>query len=549
MRRFWIALCIVCGIALLIAALLVPAHSRAIDAKAIEKAGAKTPGLIEEGLTLVQMEKVGPAQMLLKAARVENLRDADRLAKAASDFNRAHPELAPWGGADPSIENVGINTSATEPVPVMDLLMQRAVRERMLEFLRTRASRRPGLNHFLANRSLTNFVNFPAANTASGQALDGAVIVTGLLYQGDHLMPGLRDVVEFLAMKANREDPEPLEMFYLDILSLGKRLDWISLIELVKKVEDLKTLRQLAEASRAHEEQFAALYASIQLSSKPSEVAKYLATFPETGLNDLSYAARTGVGGVEMLLQQQHRVYYLGSYKSKLIAYDPFGAWFHALLPMAQTAPKGALMLKYALLLIGSLLLARVVGVIGGATQWHGLRLGADTVFALALAFILALFAEPFIGLPSQIRDLPIRLKIPQAALSADSPLFSLTRPLMNNNSSISLLPLLVFFVIQALIYIWCLAKLNDIRKQTLAPHMKLKLLDNEDHLFDAGLYIGFVGTIIAFMLFMVGVSNFSAMSAYSSTSFGIIFVSVLKIFHVRPLRRKLILESEAAAS
>jgi hypothetical protein len=36
-------------------------------------------------------------------------------------------------------------------------------------------------------------------------------------------------------------------------------------------------------------------------------------------------------------------------------------------------------------------------------------------------------------------------------------------------------------------------------------------------------------------------------MSAYSSTSFGIIFVSVLKIFHVRPMRRKLIIESEVA--
>jgi hypothetical protein len=35
-------------------------------------------------------------------------------------------------------------------------------------------------------------------------------------------------------------------------------------------------------------------------------------------------------------------------------------------------------------------------------------------------------------------------------------------------------------------------------------------------------------------------------MAAYSSTSFGIIFVSILKIFHLRPLRRQLILESDA---
>ena len=118
----------------------------------------------------------------------------------------------------------------------------------------------------------------------------------------------------------------------------------------------------------------------------------------------------------------------------------------------------------------------------------------------------------------------------------------------MNNNTTISLVPLLVFFVIQVLIYIWCLAKLKEIRTDPMTPQMKLRMLENEDHLFDLGLYIGFVGTIIAMILFSLGVAKFSLMSAYSSTSFGIIFVVVLKIFHVRPLRRKLILESEAAS-
>jgi len=115
------------------------------------------------------------------------------------------------------------------------------------------------------------------------------------------------------------------------------------------------------------------------------------------------------------------------------------------------------------------------------------------------------------------------------------------------NNNEMSLLPLIIFFVLQALIYIWCLAKISEIRRQPLAASMKLKLLENEDHLFDAGLYIGFVGTIIALIMFSLGIAKFSLMSAYSSTSFGIIFVSVLKIFHVRPMRRKLIIESEVA--
>jgi hypothetical protein len=43
-----------------------------------------------------------------------------------------------------------------------------------------------------------------------------------------------------------------------------------------------------------------------------------------------------------------------------------------------------------------------------------------------------------------------------------------------------------------------------------------------------------------------MGVIKPSLMAAYSSTSFGIIFVSIFKIFHLRPVRRHLLLEAEA---
>ena len=102
-----------------------------------------------------------------------------------------------------------------------------------------------------------------------------------------------------------------------------------------------------------------------------------------------------------------------------------------------------------------------------------------------------------------------------------------------------------MFFVLQALIYISCLLKLAEIRRQPLSPRMKLRLLENEDHLFDAGLYLGFVGTIISLIIASLGLIKFSLMAAYSSTSFGIIFVVIFKIFHLRPARRKLLMEAE----
>jgi hypothetical protein len=111
----------------------------------------------------------------------------------------------------------------------------------------------------------------------------------------------------------------------------------------------------------------------------------------------------------------------------------------------------------------------------------------------------------------------------------------------------IILLTLLLFFVLQALLYVACLVKLAEIRRQQIPPRMKLRLLENEDHLFDAGLYLGFVGTIISLIVASMGLVKFSLMAAYSSTSFGIIFVVIFKIFHLRPARRKLLLEAEAA--
>lgn len=544
MYRLWITICVLCGAVLLAAALLVPAHLRAVDAKAIDRAGAPTPSLIEEGLTFLSLEKVGPAQLLLESAQSENLRSIESLAVPVASFIREHPELVMWGGSDPMVENLGIpRMDAARPLPLVDVVMRRAVREKLLEFLKN--SRRSGVQQIFHNRSITNTVHFPPATSSAGQAFDGAIVIAGLLFQGDHFTAPVRDTIEFLAMQSNKGgDFSQLELIYVDLLSLAKRLDWVSLTELVKKSQDINSLRQLADAARSHEDEFPTVFAAVQMSGQPNKVAKYLAEFPETGIRDLAFATRSGVGSVELLLKQQQRIYY-ASLRNRVAAYDPFGAWFYAMLPTAQNNPHSALLLKYFLLLLGSLCVARVVGVVGGSTQWLGMRLSADTILALGITFIIGVFSEPFLGIASQVHDFPIRFHIPTEGSVTIPQIQKLTRPNMNQ---MSLVPLLVFFVLQALIYVWCLAKLNEIRRQPLAARMKLRLLENEDHLFDAGLYIGFVGTIIALILFSLRISEFSVMSAYSSTSFGIIFVSVLKIFHIRPLRRKLIMESESEA-
>ena len=120
-------------------------------------------------------------------------------------------------------------------------------------------------------------------------------------------------------------------------------------------------------------------------------------------------------------------------------------------------------------------------------------------------------------------------------------------KPMVMN--PINLFTLLLFFVLQALLYCACVVKLAEIRRQKVPARVQLKLLENEEHLFDGGLYLGFAGTIVCLILVSLNIIQGSLMAAYSSTSFGVIFVFIFKIFNLRPVRRQLLLQAEAQAA
>jgi len=152
------------------------------------------------------------------------------------------------------------------------------------------------------------------------------------------------------------------------------------------------------------------------------------------------------------------------------------------------------------------------------------------------------LLSEPSLAQDTRKEPYAFRLHVPTTG-HVVSAVFPRIPPNVMNN--MVLLTLLLFFVLQGLIYVSCLVKLAEIRRQNVPPRMKLRLLENEDHLFDAGLYLGFIGTIISLIFVSLGIIRFSLMAAYSSTSFGIIFVCAFKIFNLRPTRRRLLMEAE----
>lgn len=106
---------------------------------------------------------------------------------------------------------------------------------------------------------------------------------------------------------------------------------------------------------------------------------------------------------------------------------------------------------------------------------------------------------------------------------------------------------LVVFFVIQFSIYLLGLSQLRHIRGQMVDDGTRLKLLDNEESMFDAPLYLGIAGSVLALVMRLTGFDDISLIASYSSTLFGILFCFILKVMHVRPYRQQLILDSAEA--
>jgi hypothetical protein len=541
--------CAIFGLALLFCGLLVPAHLRAVDAVVLQRAGRGTPTLVEGGLSLVQSNQLGAAQLFATAAQRAWLADAHKLNEAVEDLARRQPGLRVNGrSVQGSLGALLGSNPGDQESTFTEFIVLSDPRTKALKWLT--ASSDPLVQSLLLFRSLTNTVLFPPSASTSGQALDAAIAVGGMLTEAGHLSTGLSNAVLALAAEANRTwNPQPLEQVLMDLMSVGQRFNWGQLAAFVEQINDAETLRVLANQLR-RSEAVPVVYAAVCLTGNAAGVAKYLTNFSETGLNDLRWSLRYGAGGVNELVERNQRLCntrfceWVGALTSP-------GKLFAFALDYAPKAPQWALAEKWVLYLLGGFFVAaafhfvRRVPTLEKPLQVRGFHLAREFLFALGFLLVVLLLSEPFLSQGGQKGEFPFRLQLPMVGGAAPAGITGTHKTFMNQ---VSLLTLFLFFVLQGLIYIACLVKLAEIRRQRVPTRTKLKLLENEDHLFDAGLYLGFVGTIISLILVSLGVIQFSLMAAYSCTCFGIVFVVVFKIFHLRPLRRKMLLEAEAAS-
>lgn len=445
-----------------------------------------------------------------------------------------------WGGWDPSLDplfNLRQKTSHTASTPVLAFLLPEAARDTVRGYLSNSGSM--GVQMILKTRGVTSTGRFVPATRPGGQPLDALILLTGLLYQGGHFSPPLqREVRAFAEAAVARNELGELEGFYMDLLSLGRRLDWMQLCELVRRTESAKTVGEYALLSRSAPDQMPFIYSAAMLSDSADGVASYLIRYGKAGAEDLRVALADGQGAVNLLLQ-----------RAVPVNRSP-GPAMGAAAALVLEHPRLMLAVKYAGYILGLFLLLRgldlwIVSPAGGpagGVQQHA-RAG---LLAVVLSALLVVATEPFLLKAAPPSEYGVHLLMPMlAASSTQSAPVPTSRPLPMETST--LVSIGIFAVLQVGMYLTCLRKIREIEAQSASPLLKLRLMENEENLFDSGLYVGMMGTAAALVLQVLGVIEPNLLAAYSSNLFGIICVALVKIRHVRGFKRRLILEAQGA--
>ena len=527
----WILL----GAALMALAWFFPINLGSIPPALLATAGEGTPSLSDYGRQLLEREKLGPAALFAAAAKRAGDPQVDRLAAQLAEAAARQPAQVPWGGWDPFLDplfNLNENTGRAESTPVLTFFITEKARTALRHYLEN--SRSMGVQALLRTREVGVTSQFVPVKSAGGQTLDAVILLAALLYQGEHLSAPLqRDLRTLAEIAAGRLDMGELEEVYLDLLSLGKRLDWVQLSEMLRRTDDRKTLHEYAHLARVAPDDFAVIYAAALFSGSADQVATYLLQFGKTGLGDLTLAARDGQGAVQALLRQQ----------------VPVNRARELVLPeVAQLSlryPTAALAVKWLGFFLGAFALLRgldrwVVGTLLG--ERHFVTTG---VIAALCAGLVIVFTEPFLFKTAPPSEFAFRLAVPVLAAVTDPASLTTVEPTLAMDTS-TLLSIGLFALLQIGWFLVCLRKISEISRSPVTPLIKLKLMENEENLFDGGLYLGIAGTATALVLQVLGVIQPNLLAAYSSNLFGIVCVALIKIRHVRPFKRQLILDSQA---
>ena len=545
------------GLVCLLGGWLLPVSINSIHPVLLEFAGQKTPSVINSADTYLMQHKYSAADRYAELAQTLRLPDAPQVAAASARLQEQNPQEVFWGGRDPQLALLfSTNAPVANGQSLVRLFMNAAVRN--VADLHLANSPSPGVQALLKTRHLEDYKQFVPANKPGGAPLDATITLTALFYGGEYFTPSLMNELKRTAERAAAtSNPAEIERIYHSLLVLANRFTWIELGELFRTITNSTEMRLLAEIINDRPDDRVELFCAITQSGSAAKVTAYLRTFGDEGLEYVRQALRNGQGAVKMLMDRQVRLATIPGPAA------PFAA------PLIVKWPQVMLAAKYGLFFAGGIALLIAWGrfssrraaaqslfgvqqtLYGGEPDQvqpqvgGGFRLFVRGLFILLLLGGLVFVSEPMLLKKIQSTEIKAGYRIAGLANSPAPASDSKAQP-MNGFDQSTIVSVLIFALFQILYYMICLMKIREIDMHPTPPSVKLRLMENEENLFDGGLYLGIAGTAAALVLQVMGVIQANLLAAYSSNLFGIICVAFVKIGHVRSFKRQLILQLQA---
>jgi len=520
----------VAGAVTLAAGLLLPVRFHALEQKILLAAGKGTPSLAELAASLLNSEHLGAGLRIALLAQSMDLPGGAETVASAQTIFSSRRDLAWLGARDPRLEQVlatsglAFEKSTTTPPAVLTLFLREPVRLRLYQTLKINPS--PGVQSVLSCLDFKPLPPLLPAKQPGGQPFEAVTLLAAHLLDTSAFSPALSGELKTAAYHANEEQSlRPLQPALLSLLSLARRFDYDSLRELVGGVQTLTALDWLAGQVRSPAEPSDLLLAAT-LWAGPAD---RLTRIPESAKKPwavLSASLAAGRGSVELLVQRRCPVF------SNPIPPPP------SLVPWLLLWERPLLLLRAALLLFGSWLVVKALWTVLHCTSpeapgpWRPAPILAQAVM---LALLVGSLPEPAVTRPKPIPTYRLSLALPVSPVKMKkTPHFSM--------EPTNVITLAIFLSIQIAVYRICVRRIRQIEDGPGDSTLKLRLLENEDNLFDSGLYVGIGGTAIALVLQVLGIIQPSLLAAYSSNLFGITCVALIKIFHVRACKQRLLL-------
>ncbi len=525
---------------------VVPSRFKSVPFGVARQAGAASQQLSDLAESRLLDGNLGSAATLADSARDLGEQRAIMIAARVAMEKESSPQVARWGAWDPFLEaalaDVPLGVYSDQP-GLLGILIAESSRVPTKALLEN--SRSPLVRDLLASGELSTYQRLFPVSSSSGRPLEITLLGLGLLAQGDHFSEGLRsDLRSVLAQAMATGSAGPLEDVYLDVLSLMRLFDWGRMKEVVGKVDSSRDLNRLRYLLHRRPDDQALVFAMLLASESPGRWLDYLSDYGDRGFDSLRAALASGIGGFRLIVREGLPLE-LADADLDASGLAPLQ---DKLASFALRNPQLSLTIKYSAFFVGSFL-----ALLGGSRfgRFYRETITPSLAFtqrffgATASVIVFAVLSEPYLVGSGGFEGYSFRFVLPVLAQVDGELQIVETTPTTTSMEPATLLSIAFFFFLQALVFLICLLKVREIERRELDPIVKLRLMENEENLFDSGLYVGIAGTCIALVMQVIGIVEANLLAAYSSNLFGILCVAIVKIRLVRPYKTKLIMASE----